>query len=33
VAAPPASGLPAWWVVGMGSLLVAAILIGVMRAQ
>lgn len=33
VAAPPLSGVPAWWVVGMGSLLVAAILVGVMRAR
>jgi diguanylate cyclase (GGDEF)-like protein/putative nucleotidyltransferase with HDIG domain len=33
VAAPPPSGLPAWWIVGMGSLLVAAILIAVMRGR
>jgi diguanylate cyclase (GGDEF)-like protein/putative nucleotidyltransferase with HDIG domain len=33
VAAPPASGVPAWWVVGMGTLLVAAVLVGVMRAR
>lgn len=29
VTAPPASGVPAWWVVDMGTLLVAAILVGV----
>ncbi len=33
VAAPPLSGVPAWWVVGMGTLLVAAILVGVLRAR
>ncbi len=31
LARPPQSGVPAWWVVGMGTLLVAAILIRVMR--
>jgi diguanylate cyclase (GGDEF)-like protein/putative nucleotidyltransferase with HDIG domain len=30
---PPASGVPAWWLVGMGTLLVAAILIMTMRAR
>jgi diguanylate cyclase (GGDEF)-like protein/putative nucleotidyltransferase with HDIG domain len=29
----PVSGVPAWWVVGMGTLLVAAILIMTMRAR
>jgi diguanylate cyclase (GGDEF)-like protein len=28
---PPSSGIPVWWIVGMGTLLVAAILIRVMR--
>jgi diguanylate cyclase (GGDEF)-like protein len=32
-ARPPASGIAAWWLVGMGTLLVAAIVIGVMRAR
>lgn len=32
-ARPPASGLPAWWLVGMGTLLVAAILIRSMRER
>lgn len=31
LARPPASGIPVWWLVGMGTLLVAAILIRVMR--
>ncbi len=31
LARPPSSGVPAWWVVGMGTLLVAAMLIRVMR--
>ena len=30
-ARPPSSGIPAWWLVGMGTLLVAAILIRSMR--
>jgi diguanylate cyclase (GGDEF)-like protein len=30
---PPASGIPAWWLVGMGTLLVAAILIRAMRER
>jgi diguanylate cyclase (GGDEF)-like protein/putative nucleotidyltransferase with HDIG domain len=30
---PPASGAPAWWLVGMGTLLVAAIVIMTMRAR
>jgi diguanylate cyclase (GGDEF)-like protein len=33
VARPPSSGLPAWWLVGMGTLLVAAILIRSMRVR
>jgi diguanylate cyclase (GGDEF)-like protein/putative nucleotidyltransferase with HDIG domain len=33
VARPPVSGIPTWWIVGMGTLLVAAILIIVMRAR
>jgi diguanylate cyclase (GGDEF)-like protein/putative nucleotidyltransferase with HDIG domain len=33
LAAPPASGAPGWWVVGMGTLLVAAVLIGTLRAR
>jgi diguanylate cyclase (GGDEF)-like protein len=33
IAMPPPSGVPAWWLVGMGSLLVAAILIRSMRAR
>lgn len=32
-ARPPASGIPAWWLVGMGTLLVAAIVIMTMRAR
>lgn len=32
-AKPPASGIPAWWLVGMGTLLVAAILIMTMRVR
>jgi diguanylate cyclase (GGDEF)-like protein len=32
-ARPPASGIPEWWLVGMGSLLVAAILIRSMRQR
>ena len=32
-ARPPASGIPAWWLVGMGTLLVAAILIMTMRVR
>ncbi len=30
---PPASGAPAWWIVGMGTLLVAAIVITTMRVR
>jgi diguanylate cyclase (GGDEF)-like protein/putative nucleotidyltransferase with HDIG domain len=30
---PPVSGIPAWWLVGMGTLLVAAILIMTMRER
>jgi diguanylate cyclase (GGDEF)-like protein/putative nucleotidyltransferase with HDIG domain len=33
VARPPASGVPAWWLVGMGTLLVAAILVRSMRER
>jgi diguanylate cyclase (GGDEF)-like protein/putative nucleotidyltransferase with HDIG domain len=33
VARPPSSGIPAWWIVGMGTLLVAAILIQTMRER
>ncbi len=33
VSHPPASGVPAWWLVGMGTLLVAAIVIGTMRVR
>ncbi len=33
IAAPPRTAGPAWWVVGMGTLLVAAVLIAVMRAR
>jgi len=33
VARPPSSGIPAWWLVGMGTLLVAAILIRSMRER
>jgi diguanylate cyclase (GGDEF)-like protein/putative nucleotidyltransferase with HDIG domain len=33
VTAPPHGGAPTWWVVGVGTLLVAAILVGVMRAH
>jgi len=32
-ARPPSSGIPAWWLVGMGTLLVAAILIRSMRER
>jgi diguanylate cyclase (GGDEF)-like protein len=32
-ARPPASGVAAWWLVGMGTLLVGAIVIAVMRAH
>jgi diguanylate cyclase (GGDEF)-like protein/putative nucleotidyltransferase with HDIG domain len=32
-AAPPPGGVPAWWVVGIGALLVAAVVIGVMRQR
>jgi len=32
-ARPPSSGIPAWWIVGMGTLLVAAILIATMRER
>lgn len=32
-AKPPSSGIPAWWIVGMGTLLVAAILIRTMRER
>jgi diguanylate cyclase (GGDEF)-like protein/putative nucleotidyltransferase with HDIG domain len=30
---PPSTGVPAWWIVGMGTLLVAAILIQTMRER
>jgi diguanylate cyclase (GGDEF)-like protein/putative nucleotidyltransferase with HDIG domain len=33
LAAPPPSGIPAWWLVGIGSLVVAAVLIMAMRAR
>jgi diguanylate cyclase (GGDEF)-like protein len=33
LARPPVSGIPAWWLVGMGTLLVAAIVIMTMRAH
>jgi diguanylate cyclase (GGDEF)-like protein/putative nucleotidyltransferase with HDIG domain len=33
IARPPAAGVPAWWIVGMGTLAVAAILIRVMRER
>jgi diguanylate cyclase (GGDEF)-like protein/putative nucleotidyltransferase with HDIG domain len=33
LARPPSSGIPAWWLVGMGTLLVAAILIQTMRER
>jgi putative nucleotidyltransferase with HDIG domain len=33
IARPPSSGIPAWWIVGMGTLLVAAILIQTMRER
>jgi diguanylate cyclase (GGDEF)-like protein len=33
ISKPPASGIPAWWLVGMGTLLVAAILIRSMRER
>ncbi len=33
LARPPSSGIPAWWLVGMGSLLVAAILTRSMRER
>lgn len=32
-ARPPSTGVPAWWIVGMGTLLVAAILIQAMRER
>ncbi len=32
-ARPPSSGVPAWWLVGMGTLAVAALLVCVMRKQ
>ena len=32
-ARPPSSGIPAWWLVGMGTLLVAAVLIRSMRER
>jgi diguanylate cyclase (GGDEF)-like protein/putative nucleotidyltransferase with HDIG domain len=32
-ARPPSSGIPVWWLVGMGTLLVAAIVIMTMRAR
>jgi diguanylate cyclase (GGDEF)-like protein/putative nucleotidyltransferase with HDIG domain len=31
LAHPPSGGIPVWWIVGMGTLLVAAVLIRVMR--
>ncbi len=31
LASPPSGGIPVWWIVGMGTLLVAAVLIRVMR--
>ncbi|HEY3960099.1 MAG TPA: diguanylate cyclase [Solirubrobacteraceae bacterium] len=33
ISRPPSSGVPAWWLVGMGTLLVAAILIRSMRER
>jgi diguanylate cyclase (GGDEF)-like protein/putative nucleotidyltransferase with HDIG domain len=33
IARPHSSGIPAWWIVGMGTLLVAAILIQTMRER
>ncbi len=33
IAHPPEGGIPAWWLVGMGTLLVAAIVIMAMRAR
>jgi diguanylate cyclase (GGDEF)-like protein/putative nucleotidyltransferase with HDIG domain len=33
IARPPAAGVPAWWIVGMGTLAVAAILIRLMRER
>jgi diguanylate cyclase (GGDEF)-like protein/putative nucleotidyltransferase with HDIG domain len=33
IARPPTGGIPAWWLVGMGSLVVAAILIRSMRQR
>jgi diguanylate cyclase (GGDEF)-like protein/putative nucleotidyltransferase with HDIG domain len=33
VSRPPTSGVPAWWLVGMGTLLVAAIVIMTMRVR
>jgi diguanylate cyclase (GGDEF)-like protein len=33
IARPPSSGIPAWWLVGMGTLLVAAVLIRSMRER
>jgi diguanylate cyclase (GGDEF)-like protein/putative nucleotidyltransferase with HDIG domain len=33
ISRPPTSGVPAWWLVGMGTLLVAAILIRSMRER
>jgi diguanylate cyclase (GGDEF)-like protein/putative nucleotidyltransferase with HDIG domain len=30
---PPVGGIPAWWLVGMGTLLVGAVVIAVMRAR
>jgi diguanylate cyclase (GGDEF)-like protein/putative nucleotidyltransferase with HDIG domain len=33
IARPPAAGVPAWWIVGMGTLAVAAILIRLMRQR
>jgi diguanylate cyclase (GGDEF)-like protein/putative nucleotidyltransferase with HDIG domain len=33
IARPPPSGVPAWWIVGMGTLAVAAVLIRVMRER
>jgi diguanylate cyclase (GGDEF)-like protein/putative nucleotidyltransferase with HDIG domain len=33
IARPPEDGIPAWWLVGMGTLLVAAVLIMAMRTR
>jgi diguanylate cyclase (GGDEF)-like protein/putative nucleotidyltransferase with HDIG domain len=33
ISRPPSSGVPAWWLVGMGTLLVAAIVIMTMRVR